>query len=96
MLNSAEFLSIYIITIQAARGRDEKAFANYSPLALKSNVRYWLMHLPENSISSWVDLCHEFIGSFTGGHQEPGWPIDLQLLQQRERETLRKYLQRFS
>ena len=54
------------------------------------------MHLRENSISSWADLCHEFIGEFTGGHQEPGRPSDLQVLQQKEGETLRKYLQRFS
>ena len=80
-LNPTEFLSIYTITVQAAGGRDEKVFANYFPLALKSNVRSLLMHLPENSISSWVDLCHEFIGAFTGGHQEPGWPSDLKLLQ---------------
>ena len=73
-LNLAEFLSIYTIAIQAVGGRDEKVFANYLPLALKSNVRSWLMHLPENSISSWADLCHEFIGAFMGGHQEPGRP----------------------
>ena len=54
------------------------------------------MHLPENSISSWADLCHEFIGAFTGGHQEPDRPSDLQLLRQKEGETLRKYLQRFN
>jgi hypothetical protein len=76
-LNPAEFLSIYTIAIQAAGGRDEKVFANYFPLALKPNVSSWLMHLPENSISSWVDLCHEFVGAFTGGHQEPGQPSDL-------------------
>lgn len=34
-----EFLSIYIITVQAIGGRDEKLFANYFPLALKPNVR---------------------------------------------------------
>jgi hypothetical protein len=85
-------LSIYTIAVQAAGGRDEKVFANYFPLALKSNVRSWLMHLPENSISTWADLCHEFIGAFTGGHQEPGQPSDLHLLQQKEGETLRKYL----
>jgi hypothetical protein len=73
-------LSIYTIVVQAAGGRDEKVFANYFPLALKSNVRSWLMHLPENSISTWADMCHEFIGAFTGGHQEPGRPSDLQLL----------------
>ena len=71
-------------------------FANYFPLALKSNVRFWLMHLPENSISLWADLCHEFIGTFTSGHQEPNRPSDLQLLQQKEGETLRNCLQRFS
>ena len=49
-LNPAEFLSIYTIAVQAVEGRDEKVFANYFPLALKSNVRSWLMHLPENSI----------------------------------------------
>ena len=54
------------------------------------------MHLSENSISSWADLCHEFIGAFTGRHQEPVRPSDLQLLQQKEGETLPKYLQRFS
>ena len=91
-LNPAEFLSIYTIAVQATGGRDEKVFANYFPLDLKSNVRSWLMHLPGNSISSWADLCHEFIGAFTGGHQEPGRPSDLQLLQQKEGETLRKYL----
>ena len=79
-LNLAEFLSIYTIGVQAAGGRDEKVFANYFPLALKSNARSWLMHLPEDSISSWADLCHEFIGAFTGGHQELGRPSDLQLL----------------
>ena len=67
-LNPVEFLSIYTITVQTARGRNEKVFTNYFPLALKSNVRSWLMHLPENSISSWAGMCHEFIGAFTGGH----------------------------
>ena len=37
-LNPAEFLSIYTIAIQVARGRDEKVFANYSPLAFKPKI----------------------------------------------------------
>ena len=88
-LNPAEFLSIYTIVVQAAGGRDEKVFANYFPLALKPNVRSWLMHPPENSISSWVDLCNGFVGAFTGGHQEPGWPGDLQILPQKEGRVCR-------
>jgi hypothetical protein len=54
----SEFLSIYTIAVQAAGGRDDKILANYFPLVLKPNVRSWLMHLPENSISSWSDLYH--------------------------------------
>ena len=63
----SEFLSIYTIAVQAAGGRDDKILANYFPLVLKPNVRSWLMHLPDNSISSWADLCHQFVGAFTGG-----------------------------
>ena len=54
----SEFLSIYTIAVQAAGGRDDKILANYFPLVLKPNVRSWLMHLPDNSIYSWADLCH--------------------------------------
>ena len=54
--------------MQAAGARGDKVLANYFPLALKPNVMSWLMHLPMDSISSWADLCHEFVGAFTGGH----------------------------
>jgi hypothetical protein len=91
-LNPAEFLGIYTIAVQAAGGRDEKILANYFPLVLKPNVRSWLMNLPENSISSWSDLCNEFVGAFTGGHKAPGQPSDLQVIPQRDGETLRKYI----
>ncbi|SPT20207.1 unnamed protein product [Triticum aestivum] len=92
----SEFLSIYTIAVQAAGGRDDKILANYFPLVLKSNVRSWLMHLPDNSISSWVELCHQFVGAFTGGHKPHGQESDLHLLAQKEGEPLRKYTQRFS
>src|SRR4051812_16673257 len=61
-------------------GRDDKILANYLPLVLKPNVRSWLMHLPDNSISSWADLCHQFVGAFTGGHKPHGQESDLHLL----------------
>ena len=48
----SEFLNIYTIAVQAAGGRDDKILANYFPLVLKPNVSSWLMHLPDNSISS--------------------------------------------
>jgi hypothetical protein len=88
----SEFLSIYTIAVQAAGARDDKILANYFPLVLKPNVRMWLMHLPKNSISSWADLCHEFVGAFTGGHQAPGQESDLHIIPQKEGESLRKYI----
>src|SRR4051812_43412968 len=92
----SEFLSIYTIVVQAAGGRDERILANYFPLVLKPNVRSWLMHLPESSISSWGDLCHQFVGAFTGGDKPHGQDSDLHILAQKEGEPLRKYIQRFS
>src|SRR3954464_563365 len=91
-----EFLSIYTIAVQAAGGRDDKILANYFPLVLKSNVRSWLMHLLDNSISSWTDLCHQFVGAFTGVHKPHGQASDLHLLVHKEGEPLRKFIQRFS
>ena len=70
--------------------------ANYFPLALKPNVMSWLMHLPADSISSWSDLWHEFVGVFTGGHQAHGQASDLHVIPQKEGENLRKYIQRFN
>src|SRR3954470_16545790 len=92
----SEFLSIYTIAVQAAGGRDDKILANYFPLVLKPNVRSWLMHLPDGSISSWPDLCHQFVGAFTGGHKPHGQASVLHLLVQKEGESLRKFIQRFS
>ena len=92
----SEFLSIYPIAMQAAGARHDKVLANYFPLALKPNVMSWLMHLPVDSISSWSDLCHEFVGTFTGGHQAPGQASDLHVIPQKDSETLRKYIQRFN
>src|SRR4051812_25013986 len=54
------------------------------------------MHSREKSIPSWADLCQEFVGAFTGGHQAPGQASDLHIIPQKEGETLRKYIQRFS
>ena len=42
------------------------------------------------------DLCHEFVGAFTGGHQAHGQASDLHIIPQKEGETLRKYIQRLS
>ena len=95
-LSLSEFLGIYTIAVQAAEGRDDMILANYFSLALRPNVRSWLMNLPEGSISSWSDLCHQFMGAYQGGHKLPSQESDLHVIPQRGGETLRKYKQRFS
>ena len=83
----SEFLSIYTIAVQAAGGQDDKILANYFPLVLKPNVRSWLMHLPDNSISSWADLCHQFVGAFTGGHKPHGQERAIFIYSPRRKES---------
>lgn len=79
-ISPSEFLDIYTIVVQAAGRQDDKVLTNYSPLALKPNVRSWLMNLLEGSISSWADLCNKFIGANHGGHKLPGQPSNLHVL----------------
>lgn len=82
----SEFLSVYTIAMQTAGARDHKVLANYFPLVLKHNVTSWLMHLPMDSISSWSDLCHEFVGAFTRDHIAPSQASDLHVIPQRDGE----------
>ena len=77
--------------MQAAGARDDKVLANYFPLALKPNVMSWLMHLPADSISSWSDLCHEFVGAFTGATKLMARPV-ICISFPRKGKTLRKYI----
>ena len=35
-------------------------------MALKDGPCSWLMNLPKASISSWAELCSQFIGNFKG------------------------------
>jgi hypothetical protein len=54
--NPVEFLQLYVVVVQAARG-DQRAMANWFPMALKDAPRTWLMNLPHESVTSWKDLC---------------------------------------
>jgi hypothetical protein len=54
--NPIEFLQLYIVAVQVARG-DQRAMANWFPMALKDALRTWLMNLPHESVTLWKDLC---------------------------------------
>ena len=48
--NPVEFIQLYTLAVHVA-GDDEKAMANWSPMALHDTPRRWLMNLPSLSIS---------------------------------------------
>jgi hypothetical protein len=58
--NPIEFLQLYIVAVQAARG-DQRVMDNWFPMALKDAARTWLMNLSPESVSSWRDLCKQFV-----------------------------------
>ena len=94
-LNAVEFLQLYTEGIQAA-GSDDRVMANWFPMSLKDAAHSWLMNVPEASIRSWGELCEQFVANFKGTYEHPLSLNDLHALKQRQGETLRKYIQRFS
>jgi hypothetical protein len=93
--NPVEFLQLYVVAVQAARG-DQRAMANWFPMALKDAPRTWLMNLPHESVTSWKDLCRQFIANFMPTYERPATKNDLKAVHQYKGETLRQYIQRFS
>jgi hypothetical protein len=93
--NPIEFLQLYVVAIQAARG-DQHAMANWFPMALKDALRTWLMNLPHKSVTSWKDLCRQFVANFMPTYERPATKNDLKAVRQYKGETLRQYIQRFS
>jgi hypothetical protein len=68
--NPVEFFQLYIIAVQAARG-DRRIMANWFPIALKNAARTWLMNLPPESVTSWRDLCRQFVANFMPTYERP-------------------------
>jgi hypothetical protein len=93
--NPIEFLQLYVIAVQAARG-DQCAMANWFPMALKDAPRTWLMNLPHEFMTSWKDLCRQFIANFMPTYERPVTKNDLKAVRQYKGETLRQYIQCFS
>jgi hypothetical protein len=86
--NPIEFLQLYVVAIQAAR-RDQRVMANWFPMALKDAPRTWLMNLPHKSITSWKDLCRQFVANFMPTYERPATKNDLKAVRQYKVETLR-------
>ncbi|GJN28213.1 hypothetical protein PR202_gb16311 [Eleusine coracana subsp. coracana] len=69
--------------------------ANYLHVCLAPVARTWLTNLPDSSISSWADLCRQFVANFQATFDRPGNHWELSRIKQRDREPLRDYIQRF-
>jgi hypothetical protein len=94
-VNPAEFLQIYSTSILAA-GENETIMANYFPIALTETTQSWLMNLPEGTLDSWSELCHQFMINFESTYARSDNETDLRVTQQRPGESLRSFIQRFS
>jgi hypothetical protein len=90
-VNPAEFLQIYSTSILEAR-RNEAVMANYFPIALTGTTRSWLMNLPEGTLDSWSELCHQFTANFEIAYARPGNETDLHAFQQCPGESLRSFV----
>jgi hypothetical protein len=93
-VNPVEFLQIYSTSILAAGG-NEPVIANYFLVALTGTAQSWLMNLPEGSLTSWAELCHQFMVNFKSAYACPGNEVDLHVMQQRLGESLRSFIQWF-
>jgi hypothetical protein len=85
--NVVEFQQLYVVAIQAARG-DQRVMANWFPMALKDTPRTWLMNLPHESVTSWKDLCRQFVANFMPTYERPATKNDLKAVRQYKGETL--------
>jgi hypothetical protein len=65
-------------------------------IALTGTARSWLMNLPEGTLHSWSELCHQFTANFESAYARPGNETDLHAIQQRPGETMCSFIQQFS
>jgi hypothetical protein len=54
------------------------------------------MNLPEGSLTSWAELCHQFTANFEHAYVRSGNEVNFHAVQQRPRESLWSFIQQFS
>ena len=68
----------------------------YIPQMLEGPARIWLNNLPTDSIKGWLDLEEQFNNNFSSMYKRLNHPQQLSMCRQREDETDRDYLTRWS
>ena len=68
----------------------------YVPQMLEGPARIWLNNLEENNIECWLDFSEAFVSNFASTYKRPNRPQQLSMCRQRDDETDREYLTRWS
>ena len=82
-------------TVHVAGGNRRWA-VQYVPQMLEGPARKWLNNLPPGSINCWLDFKDAFNSNFTSTYKRLNRPQQLANCWQRENETDREYLTRWS
>jgi hypothetical protein len=90
-----DWLIDYATTVHVAGGNQRWA-VHYVPQMLEGPARIWLNNLPPGSIDGWLDFEEAFNNNFTNTYKRPNRPQQLSMCRQREEETDREYLTRWS
>jgi hypothetical protein len=93
--NLSEFLQVYVTAITAAGG-NTAVMATYFHVALSGPARTWLMNLAPGLVYSWEELCARFVANFANAYQQHGVEAHLHVVRQKPRETLQKFIYRFT
>jgi hypothetical protein len=94
-VNPTEFLQIYSTSILAI-GENEVVMTNYFPVVLTVMARSWLRNLHEGSLTSRGEFCRQLTTNFQSAYACPVNEVNLHAVQQRPRESLQSFIQRFS
>jgi hypothetical protein len=84
------------VTAITAAGGNTAVMATYFHVALSGPARTWLMNLTPGSVYSWEELCARFVANFASAYQQHGIEAHLDAVRQEPRDTLRKFISRFT
>ena len=90
-----DWLSDYASAVNIARGNRRWAM-RYIPHMLEGPARIWLNNLKKDIILGWLDFEEAFNSNFSSTYKRPNRPQQLSMCRQRDDETDREYLTRWS
>ncbi|GJN25081.1 hypothetical protein PR202_gb12866 [Eleusine coracana subsp. coracana] len=86
-----DWLHVYATAIRSLGG-DSFVMAIYLHVCLAQAARTWLTNLPDNSISSWAELCRQFATNFQATFDRPDNHWELARIKYRDRDPLQEYI----